>query len=292
MAVDSKLFFTGEEWDDIYTLPPNAFKVWMYHYRCESDGRESWPSEDLICYKLRICRDTLADNRKWLKQHGWLIQLSEAYRGHNPTFRTERGWLPDNAEKPSRDEIKKQRKNTDALNASEKYRRLVSSSGSGSGSVSSSVSLSGSGYPPTGGRQENPKPQEEEKTNTNTNPKTKKLRVRGKPLAPDGTAWSDWDSHDLAWKNEKFMELGLMPRPKSEPRGEETPRAKSKGKLRRFLDESDYGIKINWNNPCDYRGLECVGAEHGATETHSGKRYCRACLAEALEDSMPSSDEI
>jgi hypothetical protein len=137
--VDSKPLFTGEEWDDIYALPPNALKVWLFHYRCEIDGRESWPGEDLICYKLRICRDTLADNRKWLKTHGWLVQLTEAYRGHNPTFRVERGWLADSHAtddplsnnsnrsdapgKSRRSEVPKQRKKADTFNASVKMRR-------------------------------------------------------------------------------------------------------------------------------------------------------------------------
>jgi hypothetical protein len=91
-----------------------------------------------------------------------------------------------------------------------------------------------------------------------------------------------------------MVELGVLATPRhAQPRGEETPRAKSNGKLRRFLGELDYGIRIiNGNNPCDYGGLECVGAEHGATKSHNGKRYCSACLSEVLGDSMPGSEEI
>lgn len=174
--VDSKPLFTGEEWDDIYGMPPNALKVWLFHYRCEIDGRESWPGEDLICYKLRICRDTLADNRKWLKDHGWLVQLTEAYPGHNPTFRVERGTLPlrgskkkqanpfggaptvksqsNHSENPvdepnalvnyRRDELPSQRKKADANNASVKSRRKNTDakvSGFSSVKVSSSPSV-------------------------------------------------------------------------------------------------------------------------------------------------------
>lgn len=93
--IGSKTILTGEEWDLVYLLPPVAFKIWWFHYRCEVLDRESWPGEDTICQMLGIeDRKTLFIHRKWLKDHGWLVQTSRAYRGHNPTFRVERGWIP------------------------------------------------------------------------------------------------------------------------------------------------------------------------------------------------------
>ena len=94
--INAKTIFTGEEWDDVYLIPPMAFKIWHFHYRCERDDRESFPGEETIC---RMCgikdRKTLFANRKWLKEYGWLVQTSKAYKGHNPTFRAERGRLPE-----------------------------------------------------------------------------------------------------------------------------------------------------------------------------------------------------
>jgi len=231
--VDSKPLFTGEEWDDIYALPPTALKVWLFHYRCEINGRESWPGEDLICHKLCICRDTLADNRKWLKDHGWLVQTSPAYRGHNPTFRVERGWIPDSkstddpltkisgnevgidkaSQKSRRIDIPKQRKNSDAFNASVKMRRKntdakVSSSSSVSVSVLSSPSVKGLSYPDRQGSEQmvTNRPDGQEKGETDTKTKTPR-----KTVAPDGTPWSEWDKHDAEWKAHKLEELKPKP---------------------------------------------------------------------------------
>jgi hypothetical protein len=93
-VIRSKEFLIGEEWDDVYLLPLAAFKVWWFHYRCEWEDRNSWPGESTIRKKLNINRKTLYSARKWLIEHGWLVQTSGAYRKHNPTFRVERGWIP------------------------------------------------------------------------------------------------------------------------------------------------------------------------------------------------------
>src|SRR5882724_11406574 len=275
--VDSKPLFTGEEWDDIYGMPPNALKVWLFHYRCEIDGRESWPGEDLICYKLRICRDTLADNRKWLKAHGWLVQLTEAYPGHNPTFRVERGTLPlrgsnknqasplgaaatvksqsshsENSVDESialanyrRDELPSQRKKADANNASVKSRRKNTDakvSGSSSVSVSSSHSVGvGGGLTLTATAAPAGKDEGKAKTKTeNQKPKTRRVAKDGSPVPLDIDSWSL--DKKLAWSREhNGTGTGMSARPNKE----ETPDPKTE--TGRF---------------CYGDGLECDSAAH------------------------------
>jgi hypothetical protein len=222
--VSGKTLFTGDQWDDVYRLPPNAFKIWIFHYRCEINGRESWPGEDTICNMLEICRDTLADNRKWLKKHGWLVQTGKAYRGRNPTFRVERGWIPNASESTEESRSRSSRskrygwesigKKQMLSNASEKMRRkntdaYVYGSDSGSSVLGSSLlpSSSDSVRPPAGAagtaknneEKQNPKPP----TQIETSGKTKSH------LAPDGTSWREWDAHDQAWHTAKLIELGL-----------------------------------------------------------------------------------
>ncbi len=201
---EAKMFLVGGEWDDVFRLPPTAFKVWMFHYRCERSSRESWPGEDTICEKLFICRDALFDARKWLKKYGWLVQTSGAHPGHNPTFRVERGTIPENASANYLhvgESAKKTGKNGNCVgkNASLNCRRQGSYSGSDSdfdfrsSSSSSSASVQDRNSGLTAAAAGNAGKHGGESQSQNRKTKT------GNPkAAPDGTPYPDgFDS----WSN-------------------------------------------------------------------------------------------
>jgi hypothetical protein len=306
--VDSKPLFTGEEWDDIYGMPPNALKVWLFHYRCEIDGRESWPGEDLICYKLRICRDTLADNRKWLRDHGWLVQLTEAYPGHNPTFRVERGTLPLRGSKKKqakplgdaptvesysnhsensvdepiasenyrRDELPSQRKKADANNASEKMRRKNTDAkvyGSSSVSVSSSVSSSPSVQ--VRGDLSLRVPcatagKDERKAKTQTENQKPKTRRVAKDGSPVPLDIDSWSlEKKLAWSQEHN---GTGARMSARPNKEETPKTKPQPQ----------GVtRTGSGHFCDGDSIEC---ENSAYNQLGNRWLCDSCQAAELAE--------
>lgn len=300
--VDSKPLFTGDEWDDIYGMPPNALKVWLFHYRCEIDGRESWPGEDLICYKLRICRDTLADNRKWLKNHGWLVQLTEAYPGHNPTFRVERGTLPllgskkrqavplgaaptlksqsskseNSVDEPNaavnyrRDELPSQRKKADANNASVKMRRKNTDakvSGSSSVSVSSSVSSSHSVEVGDGlslRTLATPAGKAEGKPKTQTENQKPKTRRVAKDGTPVPFDIDSWSLEDrLAWSHEHN---GTGVRKSARPNKEETPKP-----------QTQVVTCTGLGHFCDGESIEC---DTDALYQVGNRWLCDPCYAE------------
>ncbi|MFY9560302.1 MAG: helix-turn-helix domain-containing protein [Terriglobales bacterium] len=83
--------------DEVFQMPANAFKVWMYHYRMEGKDRKSWPSRDTLCRKLGISLDTLKTSRRWLVKHGWLKKIGERNSDGEfavPVFRVTRGDIP------------------------------------------------------------------------------------------------------------------------------------------------------------------------------------------------------
>jgi hypothetical protein len=236
---EAKTLLTGGEWDLLFLLHPTHLKVWLFHYRCEkSDHRESWPGESTICAMCQICRDTLHDSRKWLIDHGWLVRISRAYPGHNPTFRVERGWIPGvgcqrhkmpeadclacQAHTSKRVEVMR-RKDSDAsanppltdafaLNASDEKRRkkadadvCLCSCGSGSGCTCRNTYT----YREQVASLENPSPatpgEEPENPNPNQNQpvpdsesKAKPSRPRKSKAAPDGT---EYPSEFDSWSN-------------------------------------------------------------------------------------------
>jgi hypothetical protein len=299
--VDSKPLFTGEEWDDIYGMPPNALKVWLFHYRCEIDGRESWPGEDLICYRLRICRDTLADNRKWLKDHGWLVQLIEAYPGHNPTFRVERGTLPlrgtkkkqanpldgaPSVKSPSnhcensvdepitledyrRDQLPSQRKKADANNVSVKSRRKNTDakvSGSSSVSVSSSVSSSPSVLVVDDlslRTPPTPAGKDEGKAKTQTENQKPKTRRVAKDGTPVPLDIDSWSLEDrLSWSQEHN---GTRACKSARPNKEETPKPKP---------QTQGATRTGLGHFCDGDSIEC---ENSAYNQVGDRWLCDSC---------------
>jgi hypothetical protein len=95
-----KKFFCDRK--ETFAMPPNAFKVWMYHYCLEGEDRKSWPSRDNICKTLRISVDTLKITRQWLTDNGWLVKVGERNsRGEFsiPVFKVRRGIVPPVVEK-------------------------------------------------------------------------------------------------------------------------------------------------------------------------------------------------
>ncbi len=83
-----KKFFCDR--DDVFLLPPIAFKIWMYHYRLEGPTRRSWPSRERLCKKLNISEASLTRGRNWLLSRGWLKGLGYTDSGI-PVFRVTRG---------------------------------------------------------------------------------------------------------------------------------------------------------------------------------------------------------
>jgi len=80
-------------------MPPAAFKIWMYHYKCEGkDRRESWPSIETLMEKCDLSRNTIKANRKWLTDNGWLVLVRKKRTPHGhfsvPVFKVRRGSVP------------------------------------------------------------------------------------------------------------------------------------------------------------------------------------------------------
>lgn len=53
-----KKLYRGGKWDDIFKMPPNALKLWMYHYRHEENG-QSMPVEEEILEDCGMNHTTL-----------------------------------------------------------------------------------------------------------------------------------------------------------------------------------------------------------------------------------------
>jgi hypothetical protein len=105
-----KKLLIGGKWDDVYLLPPLAFKLWFYYWRLEGKTREGWAPRLRIADKLRMNKDTVTDWREYLVKHGWLelvgyhkakganegakgIPIMRAKHGVVPTItRANRGW--------------------------------------------------------------------------------------------------------------------------------------------------------------------------------------------------------
>ena len=89
-------------------MPPAAFKIWMYHYKCEAkDRRESWPSIETLMEKCDLSRNTVKTNRKWLTDNGWLVLVRKKRTPHGhfsiPVFKVRRGTNPDQKLVPRKD---------------------------------------------------------------------------------------------------------------------------------------------------------------------------------------------
>lgn len=88
-----KKFFCDR--DEVFLIPPNAFKLWMFHYRLEGQERASWPSREFLCRKLGVSEKTLTIARRWLVEHGWLQRIgqrnSESGEFAIPVFKVTRG---------------------------------------------------------------------------------------------------------------------------------------------------------------------------------------------------------
>lgn len=61
--------------DEIFLLPPLAFKLWMFYYRLEGQKREGWASRETICKKCAMNKDTVSKWRKWLVANDWMKQV-------------------------------------------------------------------------------------------------------------------------------------------------------------------------------------------------------------------------
>jgi hypothetical protein len=91
-------FYSDRE--EIFLVPPAAFKIWMYHYKCEGqETRESWPSIETLCEKCDLNESTVLKYRKWLLDNGWLVQTGYVNSRHGhfavPKFRVRRGTVPE-----------------------------------------------------------------------------------------------------------------------------------------------------------------------------------------------------
>jgi hypothetical protein len=89
-------FFVGKDWELIFRLPAPAMKIWMYHYSLEGrNRRESWPSVETLMQKCDMSRDSVFTHRKWLVEHGWLVQCGFVASQHGhfsvPKYRCEKG---------------------------------------------------------------------------------------------------------------------------------------------------------------------------------------------------------
>ena len=84
--------------DDIFLLPPLAFKLWMFYYRSEGAKRESWASRDVIVAKCGMDKDTVTKWRDWLVKNNWLRKIGEHRTpGHFfgvPVMQVTRGTIP------------------------------------------------------------------------------------------------------------------------------------------------------------------------------------------------------
>ena len=67
-----KKLLIGGKWDDVYLLPPLAFKLWFYYWRLEGKTREGWAPRLRIAEKLHMNKDTVTTWREYLQDHGWL----------------------------------------------------------------------------------------------------------------------------------------------------------------------------------------------------------------------------
>lgn len=92
-----KPFYVADPyWRELFLLPPNAFKVWLYHYGRENLDNESWPSVALIASECDLNRKTVFEARRWLLEHGWLIKVRQfdVRGGSMPVFCVDKGRIP------------------------------------------------------------------------------------------------------------------------------------------------------------------------------------------------------
>jgi Helix-turn-helix domain len=97
--------------DDIFLLPPLAFKLWMFYYKHENAKRESWLSRDTIVARCGLNKDAVTKWRKWLITNGWMQQTGiHQTPGHFfgvPIMRVTRGVIPDTSDGRGRSKASK-----------------------------------------------------------------------------------------------------------------------------------------------------------------------------------------
>jgi hypothetical protein len=137
-------------------------------------------------------------------------------------------------------------------------------------------------------------------------PQTKTNGSR-KSLAPDGTAWSDWDAHDQIWKTAKLIELGIT-KPGTQSRTMDETVAerindphymeKLEEDLRELLEpesarpreekappkpqtQTDRALPAGWRRQsfgifCSGKGSDCCDAAQNVAP--NGEVYCDTCM--------------
>lgn len=84
--------------DEVFLLPPAAFKLWWFYYKHESAKRESWLSRETIVKKCGLDKDAVTKWRNWLVSNGWMKKVGEHKTpGHFfgvPIMQITRGTIP------------------------------------------------------------------------------------------------------------------------------------------------------------------------------------------------------
>jgi len=83
--------------DEVFLLPPTAFKLWMFYYRLEGAKREGWADRDTICRKCDLSLKTVKITKMWLIEHQWLRQVGTHETrngGLIPVMQVTRGTIP------------------------------------------------------------------------------------------------------------------------------------------------------------------------------------------------------
>ncbi len=101
------MILIGGKWEDVYLLPPLAFKLWMYYYRLEGKNREGCASRLAIARALDMNKDAVSRWRDYLIEHEWIevvgykavsgdgkpIPIMRVRHGKIvPVTRTNKGW--------------------------------------------------------------------------------------------------------------------------------------------------------------------------------------------------------
>lgn len=222
---------------NILKLPAPALQLWFCYYMNEDDENESYMSLQTIEEQMdmRMSRRSIITWTKWLLDRGWLVDTGKMAadkwiaRGETPTpgayqIHVYRVDDPTSANSAPEENPSNVEDFTSAISAPVQIAPKVYSYGSGSGFASNSSSTRvGSALPnPNVNPQQPPSLEKEGKGKTETNTKgslgsgasagkretgEEKTNPKKNPLAPDGTAWAEWDKHDSAWKAKRLAEL-------------------------------------------------------------------------------------
>lgn len=91
-----KPFYFGDpKWKKILLMPASALKIWFCHYGHENQEDESWPSIETLMEETGLSRDSVFTYRKWLLDHGWIVNKGFAASRHGhfsvPKYSVRRG---------------------------------------------------------------------------------------------------------------------------------------------------------------------------------------------------------